>query len=129
MSKSITSCFLILAIALLFSCDNTNYKQGQLLYESNCATCHMPDGTGVSKLYPSLNNIKNNDINIINLPCIIRHGQNKEEYLLEMEGLDHLTDIEINNIINYILNDLNKFDKEYQIDETRMILTQCENKS
>ena len=85
----------------------------------------MPDGSGVSRLYPAINNLKESAVDLDNMPCIIRYGQNKEEYSLEMAGIKTLRDIEINNIINYIINDMNGMDLEYQIDHTRDQLTKC----
>lgn len=85
----------------------------------------MPDGSGVSRLYPSLQGIPDEETRLSSLPCIVRYGQNKEAYSLEMAGIPSLTDIEINNIINYILNDLNGLDIEYRIDNTRTQLNDC----
>lgn len=118
------SLFLIAALATN-SCDYTNYKQGKLLYESNCATCHMTDGSGVARLYPSLRSDEALDFLPEEMPCIIRYGQNKDAYSLAMVGISDLTDIEINNIINYILNDLNDMEMEYRIDQTRKLLENC----
>jgi hypothetical protein len=85
----------------------------------------MADGSGVSKLYPALNALSNSDVDIHNLACIIRYGQNKEKYSLEMAGIKDLTDIEINNIINYILNELNDYKEEHSIDSTKQQLANC----
>ncbi len=123
-SQAVVYLFLLLLICS-GGCDNTNYIQGKSLYETNCATCHMPDGSGVSRLYPAINNLKESAVDLDNMPCIIRYGQNKEEYSLEMAGIKTLRDIEINNIINYIINDMNGMDLEYQIDHTRDQLTKC----
>jgi len=88
----------------------------------------MPEAEGVAKLYPAINKLKNTDVNLDDLPCIIRYGQNKESYSLEMEGLKNLSSIEINNIINYLLNDINGIEVEYSIDRTRENLENCKNR-
>lgn len=86
----------------------------------------MTDGSGVSELYPALNNIRNSKLNISEMPCIIRYGKQSETSVINMQGLNHLRDIEINNIINYILNDLNSdISVEFQIDSTRSQLDKC----
>ncbi len=120
--------FIILLIIALYtiSCDHVNYQQGKILYDTNCSTCHMKDGSGVAKLYPALNKFDRSQIDIEMLPCIIRYGQNKDKYSLEMVGIKSLTSIEINNIINYILNDMNQLNVEYRIDQTRAQLDNCQ---
>lgn len=119
---------LVLLAYLISSCSDSKYPQGEALYLANCSTCHMPEAEGVAKLYPAINKLKNTDVNLDDLPCIIRYGQNKESYSLEMEGLKNLSSIEINNIINYLLNDINGIEVEYSIDRTRENLENCKNR-
>jgi mono/diheme cytochrome c family protein len=107
------------------SCDYTTYQQGKLLYETNCATCHMPDGSGVAKLYPALNDLKSKKNIIQEIPCIIINGINKPESSLAMAGIKNLSSFEINNIVNYLVNDLNKIDQEFIISETQESLSNC----
>jgi len=124
---SLLTLFLIFLSFLLMTiaCDTVNYRQGQILYDANCATCHMPDGSGVARLYPSLVPFSQNGIEPGDMPCIIRQGQDSDKYSLAMSGLPHLSDIEINNIVNYILHDLNHKKEEFSIDNTRSKLANC----
>ncbi|NNL93039.1 MAG: c-type cytochrome, partial [Saprospiraceae bacterium] len=78
----------IIVLSLLNSCNYVNYQQGQDLYKTNCATCHMPDGSGVNELYPSLNNLDQNSFNLSEMPCIIRNGLGNELSLIQMSGLE-----------------------------------------
>ena len=109
-----------------YSCQESKYVQGKQLYDFNCSSCHMLDGSGVAKLYPSLNPLDTSRVQLSDMPCIIRNGLSSEGSVLHMQGIKSLKDIEINNIINYILNDLNNLDVEYQIDDTRRILQNCD---
>jgi len=118
--------FLFLVYCLT-SCSDVKYSQGEALYLANCSSCHMPEAGGVAKLYPALNDLRNSDVKLDALPCIIRYGQNKDIYSLEMEGLKNLSSIEINNIINYLLNDINGIELEYSIDRTKGNLQNCKD--
>ena len=116
-----------ISLLIYVSCNYTNYVQGQQLYESNCATCHMSDGSGVSELYPALNQFKNSMFKVSDMPCIIRNGLQREGSLIEMAGLKHLSDVEINNIVNFIVNDMNKMGLEQSIEQTSHNLNACKN--
>jgi len=109
----------------MVSCDYVNYKQGQGLYKTNCVTCHMEDGSGVAELYPALNNMDNSQAYFEAIPCIIRNGLNREASVIEMAGLKHLSEVEINNIVNYLINDMNKLNIEQTIQQTTSILSNC----
>ncbi len=113
-------------VSMIFmSCDYVNYKQGQGLYEANCVTCHMQDGSGVAELYPSLNNMQSSKTYFEAIPCIIRNGLNRQESVIEMVGLQHLSEVEINNIVNYLVNDMNKLKQEQTLQQTSSILLKC----
>lgn len=114
--------FLICAIG---SCDYTYYQQGKSLFESNCAACHMVDGSGVSKLYPSLNEFKNSDFDVRSIGCIIKYGKKSEGSVIEMAALPHLSEVEIHNIVNYIIVDLNKMKHEVSIKEINELILDC----
>lgn len=111
---------------VLAACDYVNYQQGQDLYENNCVTCHMGDGSGVAELYPALNKMQANKTYIDAMPCIIRNGLQRPNSIIEMAGLKHLSDVEINNIVNYIVNDMNSLKMEQTIQQTSSILNACQ---
>ncbi len=109
--KHQVSSYIILAgfaiTVLLNSCGGKTYSQGERLYKAHCGNCHMDDGTGLAKLIPPLvdsDYLKNNQDLI---PCILRKGQsgkievNGVMYDQEMPG-EKYTEIQINNMINYI---------------------------
>jgi len=65
--------FFILLI-LFTSCGNTTYPQGKILYENFCVSCHMPDGTGLKSLIPTLVKADYLLENPLKTACIIRYG-------------------------------------------------------
>ena len=70
----------------------------------------MEDGSGLAKLIPALTDAQFLSDNRDLLPCMIKYGMegpiviNGIEYDEKMEGFIHLTDAEISNIANYVLN-------------------------
>jgi len=115
---------LTICIFVIIACNHLTYTQGKALYESNCAQCHMPDGTGVGDLYPALNELGNQyDYSIIS--CYIINGKKSEESLIEMVPIKGLSDIEISNIINYVHTEINGMDGEIAIKDIRAKISTC----
>lgn len=91
----------------------------------------MEQGQGLGELIPPVANadyvLENKDL----LACIIRNGiegkmlVNGVEYEGEMEGNLRLSDVEINNLVHYILVDLNDQKEYFDINEVRSQLDQC----
>ena len=91
----------------------------------------MEDGKGLRGLIPPLSN---SDF-LINykeqIPCIIKNGINGEiivndtTYNTEMTGIPELSDVQINNIINYINHAWNNELKESNIREVKESLENC----
>lgn len=75
-------------------------QRGGTVYSSNCASCHMTDGTGINGLYPSLagaDTLMNDVPGMLNW---ILHGD-------VINGVSHsfsLTDREVSDLLNYIRN-------------------------
>lgn len=84
------------------------YKQGERLYETHCANCHMADGSGLGELIPPLYGSYYDQVAQSDLPCILRHGVTytklveNEEVLLEMPANAGLNEVELSNVINYL---------------------------
>ncbi|MFZ4543553.1 MAG: c-type cytochrome [Saprospiraceae bacterium] len=120
-------------IAAIFSCGDSTYSQGQSLYKSKCANCHMEDGTGLAGLIPPLANtdflLENKD----QIACYIRKGLkdpvlvNGDLYTQQvMPAIPSLTDVEITNITNYILTAWGNKGEIMTLDEVKKHLDKCQ---
>jgi len=74
---------------------------GEQLFQQNCATCHMADGSGVPFLQPSIRGsawISNENPQLL-LSLILRGsavlGEAAQAYENDMAPFDHLSDVEI----------------------------------
>lgn len=98
-----------LSLGLLPNCQPSNrYRQGEQLYLSQCANCHMEDGQGLRGLIPPLAGADYVAADPLRMACIIRRGLadtivvNGKTYQQKMPGNAVLNPVEIHNIINYI---------------------------
>lgn len=83
-------------------------KQGEALFASTCATCHMVDGGGVPNMQPSIIGsawISNPDPQLL-LSLILRGsailGDAAQAYSNDMAPQGHLTDAEIAAVASYV---------------------------
>lgn len=131
MMKSILSVSILSAALLMNGCDYKPRNQGKALFEKECQSCHMEKGQGLGKLFPPVANADYVVNNKTQLACLIRNGiqgqltVNGQEYTGEMEGNLQLTEIEISNLVHYILVDLNNQKDAYQISEIKAQLELC----
>jgi mono/diheme cytochrome c family protein len=131
MKNRLSALSLLFVTWILISCGGNTYKQGERLYEAHCGNCHMEDGKGLAKLIPPLaqsNYLKDNQDLI---PCILRHGQSGEvvvngvAFNQEMPGQKY-TEIQINNIINYINTAWDNNYPPVTITQTKSRLENCQ---
>jgi mono/diheme cytochrome c family protein len=107
-SKIFVATALTCCTVLLTRCDQTTYKQGELLYVKFCSNCHAEDGKGLKALIPPLAGADYLQQHQDELACIIKYGisskikVNGVEFEQPMPGVPQLSDFEITNIINYI---------------------------
>ncbi len=119
-----------LLIFLIASCGPSR-NQGAYLYERECSSCHMPDGSGLGALYPPLANSDYLRENQGNLACIIKYGisdtmiVNGIQYDMPMEGIKKLNEVEITNIINYINTAWNNQIAEQKLEDISAQLKKC----
>lgn len=98
----------LLVFLFVYSCKDTPFQQGKILYEIFCANCHMEDGSGLEGLIPPLADADYYRQNILQSACLIRNGMegkvvvNGRTYEQPMPNNDQLTEFEITNILNYI---------------------------
>jgi len=122
--------FLSVLSFLSIGCGGNTYSQGERLYSAHCANCHMDDGTGLAKLIPPLKKSDYLKLNQDLIACIIRHGQKGEitvngiQYDQEMPGKKY-TEIQINNMINYINSAWENDIQAVTIVQTQKRLREC----
>lgn len=91
----------------------------------------MENGQGLGALIPPVANADFVLNNMEQLACIIKYGMQGEitvngvVYNDQMEGNARLTDVEINNIIYYILVELNGQNKSFEIGDVKAHLDAC----
>lgn len=83
-------------------------KRGKTVYETNCMSCHLPEGTGLEGTFPPLaksKNLadKNKMIKVILLGMRGPMKVNGVDYDSQMPGVS-LTDQEVSDVLNYIRN-------------------------
>jgi mono/diheme cytochrome c family protein len=134
--KKIMYPLLILLISLL-SCDDSNNKQnpelkksierGAIVYEDFCMQCHLPDGKGVPKAFPPLDNsdyLKNKrsaSIKAIKFGLSGKIIVNGETYNAAMAP-QGLSNEEVADVMNYITNSWsNKNSKMITVEEVSKI--------
>ena len=122
---------LSISFFLLSNCQPNPYREGERLYKTNCANCHMDNGEGLSALIPPLAGADYLEKNREILPCVLRYGLkdtivvNGKVYAEQMPGVATLTDIHITNILNYINNTWGNRHAPYRLDETQRLLDKC----
>ncbi len=85
-------------------------KRGEQVYLSYCMSCHMYGGEGISGLYPPVAGTTYISENIPRSINIILKGQKGEvevngvKYNTEMPAQEYLTDRQIADVLNYVLN-------------------------
>ncbi len=111
---------------------NSAKPQGARLFENNCANCHMEAGKGLQELIPTVRNADYVVNNPEKLACIIRNGikgeiiVNGKKYNQPMTAAPHLTEIEITNIVNYLIEiQENKKLKRRNLLEIQKDLSSC----
>jgi mono/diheme cytochrome c family protein len=129
-----TSFLSLLSIFLLSNCQPNPYREGERLYKTNCANCHMDNGEGLSALIPPLAGADYLGKNREKLPCVLRYGLkdtivvNGRIYAEAMPGVATLSDIHITNILNYINNTWGNRQAPFRLDETQQLLDKCRSK-
>lgn len=105
---------------------------GYYLYEQHCASCHQSEGTGLKKLYPSLNKA-----DCLSRPqdvaCVMRYGSpwdgaNGIRYPVKMPANPELRNIEIAEILTYISNAWDNHQGFFPVKEVDKYMRNCMKK-
>jgi len=132
--KSFVNLFSFMTLLAIFStgCEPPSpYQQGELLYTNFCSNCHMTDGEGLANLIPPMNHGAYLRGNHAKIACSIRNGVKGEIMIAgrkfdnEMEPVYPLNDVEITNVINYMLYMWGETDEYVSHKEIKGILDSC----
>jgi len=110
------------------------YVAGEVLYKTYCVNCHQPDGSGLGRVYPPLNQsdfMQNNHNEVI---CLIKNGREGElwvngvMYNQPMKGIPSLTELEVAELATYIYNTWNNQGGLVELDDVSSALSSCPDK-
>jgi len=128
---------LLCLVLILANCDliSSDSSKGKVTYQQHCESCHMADGEGLRKLIPPLSGADYLTTHREQLPCIIRYGMKGEimvngtMYNDSMPANFQLNEIQITNLVNYLLENLQDGKGKVTIEDTKEALNQCAEKS
>ena len=106
-----------------------NLSAGQEIYKKYCLSCHQANGKGVSGMYPPLAgnpNLKLSNDSLIYIVLLGKAGKiqvNGKEYVGIMAPHNYLSDEQVSNVLNFLLNGLNNFDMQVKSSEVSQIRT------
>ena len=132
LKNSLLAALAIVVINLASCSDHPSYRDGALLYETHCSSCHQAEGEGLAALIPPLAGVDYLENNRDRLPCIIRYGIsdtltiNGVVYGEKMEGIKTLSEIEITNLLNFVVTSWGNKTKPFRLDETKTLLEDCQ---
>jgi mono/diheme cytochrome c family protein len=130
-NKLLNAAIGIFCVTLLTQCFTDKQNQGQRLYEANCQSCHMEDGSGLRGLIPPLAKADFLQKHRDELPCIIRNGikgnitVNGVTYNQPMPGVEKMREDEITNLLNYIQTNFGNNNERYTFPEVEEMLENC----
>ncbi|MFY0688751.1 MAG: cytochrome c [Cyclobacteriaceae bacterium] len=106
--------------------------QGKQLYQTHCSNCHQTNGQGLAKLYPPLAKSDYLMEDLQRSACIIKFGMegmikvNGTTFQSLMPGVNHLSNLEIAEILTYISNNWGNENGMISVQETSKFLLECE---
>ncbi len=106
----VPACSLLLISMTSQSIDKATMERGKKVYTQYCAPCHQMDGSGVPGLNPPLEKTPHVLGNKSTLIKIILKGLNTHEeingetYNNIMAPHNHLTDLQISDVLTYVRN-------------------------
>ncbi len=111
-----------LVFVLLYTASNNNISRQ--LYQRHCASCHLDDGSGLRGIIPALAGASHLAGDKGRLACLVRHGA-QGSGLHPMPGNEKLTEAEIANLINFILNEWGNRGGRVSDHDVRAALNAC----
>jgi mono/diheme cytochrome c family protein len=132
--KTIFFITVMAAAVILFSFvaqkDNSlqeSIKRGESIYVSNCSSCHMQDGKGISGVFPP---VANSDYFIADTKRAIRQIKNGAKGEMKVNGIIYttempaqsLTENQIADVMNYMRNSWGGKGKMIKVNEVKAAL-------
>jgi mono/diheme cytochrome c family protein len=102
-------------------------EEGLDIYKHYCLSCHQQKGNGVSGMYPPLAGNSELKGSVDSLITIVLRGKagrveiNGNVYSGIMASHNYLTDAQVADVLNYILNGMNKFNLKIDPSEVFLI--------
>ena len=102
-------------------------QEGQDIYKRYCLSCHQANGKGVMGMYPPLAGnagLKGQTDSLIYTVLRGKAGKvevNGNVYVGIMASHNYLTDEQVANVLNYVLNGMNKFNFKIKPSEVSVI--------
>jgi len=109
------------------------YVQGEVLYKKHCSNCHQPNGKGLGRLYPPVDQSDFMDNNFDDVICTIKYGKqgllvvNGVDYNMAMSGNAGLTELEVAEIATYLYNTWSHKKGLVDVKVVTQILSKCNN--
>ena len=100
---------------------------GQEIYKKYCLSCHQANGKGVSGMYPPLASNPNLKLSNDSLIFIVLRGKagkiqvNGNDYVGIMAPHNYLSDEQVSNVLNFLLNGMNKFSGQVKVTDVTAI--------
>ena len=123
--------FVLLALMVFRSCSRPP-KKGELVYQTNCASCHGANGEGFRNLIPPLTDSNYLDNHSADFACIVGYGLDEEitvngvKFNQPMAGLENLNTVEITNVANYVYERWSTSKKKFTSKEIEIALANCD---
>jgi len=110
----------------------TEFLNGKKIYETRCANCHKKDGKGMGALFPPIAASDYLPKNIDKVICSIKYGSNEvlvvngKSYKMPMPPQADLNEIEISDVMNYILNSWGNKHGPINVEKVQEALSNCQ---
>jgi len=146
LNRNLSTTLYLITLVLLASCttktDNQQtytpkfqqyYVQGEVLYKKHCSNCHQPNGKGLGRLYPPVDQSDFMDNNFDDVICTIKYGKqgllvvNGVDYNMAMSGNAGLTELEVAEIATYLYNTWSHKKGLVDVKVVTQILSKCNN--
>jgi len=119
---------LLAGFFLVYACQPNPYRQGKILYNTQCAGCHSEDGSGLAKLIPALDTTLLKLRQPQELVCLIRNGLPFDSLTRQqMPANKSMTDVEMANLVNYLGVKYIGSPQVVRVEEVTQMYTACQS--